>query len=386
MAYQNTFNFTGTFNKLKDDAEHPAHRIIKSKNSDWTMENLNVGMKTGGSYHFLTIQGGYNKAQSNDIFYMTTKKEKKTVPYKQRFTVDMDTVAGYTDYSLDLNEYFDSELKRAVSNDEEAAKLGLTSEKAQELLNDYENKKFRFLSAVDLIGKVEELLNNPEYLDKAFNVTGNVTQSISGGKTYTNYEVRKIRAVRNVEDHANVNMHFLFGRDSMQDIEEDGSFGVIGWTTGYGGKNKPDLYFPLEFRVMPVIKDTEEGTKKALEIVRKRWKVRGDNLKECVVNLNVLNGTEYRTITEEDLSEEERDMIFLGEVTLEELQREYKRVAGDTVKEYRFVRFARGYTKGALETELTMDDVYKEPESEPEETPVVEKTDDDEEFDLFGED
>lgn len=385
MAYTNNFTFTGTLHSLKETPDHPSHRVFESKSSDWRTERLNFGIKTGNSFQYLVIQGGYKKSGDGTVFYMTTNKEKKTVPFKKRNTVNMDDVAGFSQYVLDLNPHNKNTLERAAEDEELAKKLGYENiDEVKQALETYDSKKFRYLSAVDLLLKVEKLLKAPDYKDKRFTVTGNVTFSENEGKVYPSFEVHRVQLTKNNEDSATANIHFLLNEDSLESVDDDGSFMVYGWTSSYDNRAKNNLaFYPYSFRVMKIEKDSPEDTERANAIRRKRFTVKGQTIKECVIVVEVINGTEYRPITEEDLTDDERDAIFCGEVTLEELQREYNQVAGPTIRENRFVKLGRGYTKGGpLETDLTIDDLvnYKVVEKEI----IKTETSNDDEVDLFA--
>lgn len=358
MSYTNNFSFTGTvFNKKEDDT-HKNKNISKSE-SGWVSHRFRFGMKSGGSYHDVVVSGGYKDSPDALVYYLTNNKEKRTCKFAHRKSVDPADVAPYCLYTLDLNEYKKADLKKASEDEQAAAAMSLTKERATELLNHYDDKNYRFLSAVDLAVEAEKLVADPAYKGKMFDVTGNVVCSEYKGKTITQYEVRKIALAHSEEDRSTTNIYFLLNEDSLGDVEDDGSFVVTGWTSQYDSKTKGQKYFPYSFRVPKIVKETEEDTERANRIRRKRFAVKGDTIKECVVTTKVVNGTEFREITEEDLTEDERDAIFCGEVTFEDLKREYRRVAGPTVRENQFVKMGIGYTKGGpVETSLTMDEIY----------------------------
>lgn len=350
MAHRNSFNFTGTLIPKKDGKQE-----ITSKTSQWAGVKLNFGLLGDGSYQPLTIQS-QKVSENSPLYYFNTKKEKKSILFKDRASVNLDDVAPYTLYILDLNTYSKKQLEYFAKNLDVAEKNGLNETKINELLAVYEEKRKKFISQSDFLQAVEELINNPAYKDQKFNVGGDVLLNKGEGVVFTTYQVRKIKATQS-DEQVFTNMNFLISQDSLDELEEDGSFLVNGYTVGYDTKTKGDAYYPYTIRVMKVKKDKPEDEERATAILRKRFTVKGEKLKECVIVSKAVNETSYRPITEEDLSEEELDAIFLGETTLEELQREYKPIAGATVRENRFVKMGVGYTRGAVETELTLDDI-----------------------------
>lgn len=358
MAYTNNFSFRGTIFEKKEDENHKNKTLISSKKSDWVMTKYTFGMKTNGSFHNLTAQGGYMNNDHGMIYYMTNKKEKKSVPFKARHTVDLNEVASFCLYTLNLNEHRKSDLEAASKNPEAALSLGMTCDQAKLYLNNYENNRRRYLASADLVNDVEQLVKDPKYKGKQFTVTGNILLNEYNDKIYTTYEVRNVTLnATEAEEKSTTNMYFLMNEDSMGEIEDDGSFMMSGWTAGYDSKDKKQVYYPYTFRVGKVIKPTEEEMKRANNFRRKRFTVKGETIKECVVTTEVVNGTTFRKITEDDLTEEERDAIFCGEVTLEDLQKEYQNIAGPAIRENRFVKMGSGYSKGPLETSMKIEEI-----------------------------
>ena len=378
MAYTNNFSFRGTIFEKKEDDKHKNKSVLKSKKSEWVMAKYTFGMKTCGSFHNVTVQGGYMNSDKGVIYYITNKKEKKSVPFKKRFTVDLDEVAPFCLYTLNLNEHRKSDLEAASKNSEAALKMNMTCDQAQEYLNNYEANRHRYLSSADLVNDVEQVVQDPKYKGKQFTVTGNVLFNEYNDKVYTTFEARNVtlNAVEADEKSA-ANIYFLMNEDSMGEIEDDGSFIMKGWTAGYDSKEKKQVYYPYDFRVEKVIKDTEADMERANTFRRKRFTVKGDTIKECVVTTEVINGTTFRKITEDDLTDEERDAIFCGEVTLEDLQKEYQNIAGPAIRENRFVKMGSGYSKGPLETNMKIEDILGIADAE--------EADDDID-DLFGDD
>lgn len=350
LNYRNNFNFVGTLSESKDGrTEHSFEKSL------WEAVRLNFSLKENGSFHTLSVETLY-KDENTPIYYMGPKKEKKSVAFKDREKVDLNDVAPFSLFTLDLNLYTKDQLKYFQNHPDVAQTHNLTPEKVNELMNTYDQKRKKFLSEIDFMDAIEKLLKNPKWKNMKFKVTGDVIMSKRKDKVYTTYQVRKIQLTED-DPQAITRMNFVFNEDSMDDVEEDGSFIVNGYTSGYDSKEKKEVFFPYGFRVEKIVKDNPEDEVRANNFRRKRFAVTGDKLKECTIVTQVINGTQYREITEDDLSEEEKEAIFCGEVTFEELKREYKPIAGAVVRESHFMKMGVGYSKGAAESDLTLDKI-----------------------------
>ncbi len=350
LNYRNNFNFVGFLSEGKDGKTERSF-----EKSQWKAIRLNFSLKENGSFHTLSVETLY-KDETTPIYYIGQKKERKSVAFKERSKVDLNEVAPFSLFTLDLNLYTKDQLKYFQNHPDVAQTHNLTPEKINELMNTYDQKRKKFLSEIDFMDAIEKLLKNPKWKNMKFKVTGNVIMTKSKDKVYTAYQVQKIQLTED-DEQAITRMNFIFNEDSLDDIEEDGSFLVNGYTSNYDSKEKKNIFLPYSFRVLKVIKDTPEDEVRANDFRRKRFAITGDKLKECTIVTNVINGTQYREITEDDLSEEEKEAIFCGEVTFEELKREYKPIAGATIRENQFAKMGIGYSKGAVESDLTLGDV-----------------------------
>lgn len=378
LIKKNKFTFIGTINESAETGNRKNRAVIKSKSSDWVIPKYSFYITANGSNHSLIIQGGHHEGPNAVCTYTTKDRQKRTIPWTKRLEADLSEIYPSNWYTLNLNPYSERELEALKRNENFRNDENLTFEQVEKLIEEYPAKVRNYLCAEDLADAVERLLKSGKNKGLKFKVEGEVSFYLGkDGKAHQNYIVRTVELVRKQPDQALSTVYFLFDESSMGEVEADGSFMMNGWTASYNSKEKKQDYFQYTFRVMPVVKDNPEDTERATQIRRKRFGIKGDTTKECMIVTEIVNGTPVLEFTENDLSEEEKDAIFLGEVTFEEIVAEYRQngKAGDKIRENRFVKMGRGYTKGAVETGQTIDEILG-----------FASSDDDDDFDLFGDD
>ena len=76
----------------------------------------------------------------------------------------------------------------------------------------------------------------------------------------------------------------------------------------------------------------------------------------------MLNGAQKTEITEDMLTDEQKEDLECGLITLDDIRADLGgSVYGDRVQEYQFDKIARGFTKGRNDTVFTDDDMIIKP-------------------------
>ena len=76
----------------------------------------------------------------------------------------------------------------------------------------------------------------------------------------------------------------------------------------------------------------------------------------------MLNGSQKMQITEDMLTEEQKDDLDCGLITMEDIIADKGgNVYGERIQEYQFVKTARGFTNGRNDTAYTDDDMTIKP-------------------------
>ena len=76
----------------------------------------------------------------------------------------------------------------------------------------------------------------------------------------------------------------------------------------------------------------------------------------------MLNGAQKQEITEDMLTDEQREDLDCGLITMDDIRAELGgSVYGERIREYQFLKPAKGFTKGRQDTVYTADDMVIKP-------------------------
>lgn len=174
-------------------------------------------------------------------------------------------------------------------------------------------------------------------------------------------------AADDAEESATATVTMLFGENAIDDmsLEEKGKYYVSGYMMEYESSMKKTIPVPVVVTIPNVSDDATEKEKKKLEAIKKKFYVDGEEFKEYGIVVNMLNGAQKVEITEDMLTEEQKDDLDCGLITMDDIRAELgKSVYGDAVKEWQFVKPAKGFTSGSKETAYTSEDMIIKIETE----------------------
>lgn len=358
----NTINFTGRIVRRKENAF-----VEKNFSSGWVINELNFSMVCGDNVQYLRAQGGmWDEKHANKNSVMTYKynengkDEPITVKWDDRFNPEIvETIANYRTYTVDTE----------IKADREAAEQ---SGDATAIANSKKKHK-TFITAIDFVKWLNTVTSNEKTKDWIWNVTGEVEYSYSNGNWYRNFVPRRVYHVADTTEQKSVGtIKTFYTADCMDDMgEDDVIFNV--YTQYYDQQCKKNCFMP-----MPIV--ISKSHEKAKGLIRQYSKAEDDAVRELSINVDYINGAQRVAISEEHLSDEQREMIEDGLVTLEQIQRELGgSVYGEKKTEIRATGLARGYaTSGSKETVFTQEDLMSLPHKEEEEIDIFANTDDDE--------
>ena len=149
----------------------------------------------------------------------------------------------------------------------------------------------------------------------------------------------------------------------------------------YDNNRKSNIPVPVVVTIPVVPTDASDKDKKKVEAIKRKFMVEDDTFKELGVEVNMLNGAQKVEITEDMLTDEQKEDLECGLITLDDIRADLGgSVYGDRVQEYQFAKIARGFTKGRNDTVYTAEDMVIKPIEEelPEGTDDLFDTDDDE--------
>ena len=94
------------------------------------------------------------------------------------------------------------------------------------------------------------------------------------------------------------------------------------------------------------------------KLVVKKFTVEDDSVKEYGVQFDILNGSQRMEITPDMLTDEQREELDLGMITMDDIRSELgSSVYGERIRENRYSGIMRGYSKGVKDTAYTSADL-----------------------------
>ena len=345
--------------------------------SGWKKTSLKFNAICGDNRHMLTIDAGcwadghgdivtFSKATVNEDG-SKKKGEKFTIPFKDRLTSKkLADVAEFKKFVFDTEEpgrrfklkNMTEAIKEGKSvTDEQLAEVGLTSE--AEVNEAYEKslkKHHEFIFEGDFIEFIKKVIDSGKYKERKFLIRGNGSYSYSekNERVYESYVPNRIYlAANDAEEYSTANFTLLFGADSLDDmsVEEKGKYFVNAWTMEYDSNRKGNIPVPV------TITFSNENAKLAAGL-KKKFTVDDDKIYEFGLEVSMLNGAQKTEITEDMLSDEQKEDLECGLITMDDIRRDLgESVYGERIKELQFSKLGRGSSKGRNATAFTKEDM-----------------------------
>ncbi|HAU86968.1 MAG TPA: hypothetical protein DCW90_16200, partial [Lachnospiraceae bacterium] len=306
------------------------------------------------------------------------KGESIRIPFKERLTSPkLAEVAEFKKMIFDLEKpgrrYA---LEKALEKVNEGKEL--TDEELKELeveskdelataLEKSKKKRHEFISEWDFAEFIKKVIDSGKYDDKLFHIRGNGDYSYSDEKqqVYENYIPTRIYlAADDAETSSTATFNILYNKDSLDDmsVEEKGKYYVNGYMMEYDQNRKENIPAPVTITIPVPSDDSDPKAKKKAEAIKHKFIVEDDSFKEYGALVNMLNGAQKTEITEDMLTEEQREDLDLGIITMDDIRSELGgNVYGERIREYQFVKPARGFTKGRQDTVWTEEDMIIKP-------------------------
>lgn len=352
--------------------------------SGWANRTLMFTAICGDNTHFLTIQGGTfpnkkdykvmtfgpNGRDDNGNFIPGNKIE---IPWAKRNAKEnIEKVAQNRRFVVDLEEKGRNTLLKRMAEkiadgegvtDEELQKAGLENESEVEAALEKSNsKRHEFIAQWDQAEFMKKVLESDKYKDKKFFIRGVVEKRYSdvNQKWYESIVPQRIyMADPDAEEYSIGNAVMYFNKEALDDgsVDDNGKYYVNGFTLEYDSNRKKNIPAPIQLVISAAPDSADEKTKKLVSRMVKKFKVEDDSWKQYGVEFSMLNGAQRLEITEDMLTEDEKEDLECGLITIDDLRREYGgSVYGDRVQEYRFVKPIRGYAKGVKDTAYADED------------------------------
>ena len=379
------FEMTGKLSIGKETEKfHPYTE--KTYPSGWVRKQLLFNVTCGDNRHMLTVTAGAFSDGHGDIYSFTkggvdengnkVKGESIQIPFKERLTSPkLAEIAEFKKFIIDLEQpgrryklqnMADKLHEGKELTDEELKEVSLESKDDVTAALEKSNKKrHEFISEWDYIDFIKKVIDSEKYKDKLFFIRGNGEYQYSDNqqKVYESYIPTRIYlAADDAEPSSTATINIIFNSESLDEmsVEEKGKYYVNGHMMEYDQNRKDNIPVPVTI-VIPVPEDDEKGKKKA-EAFKHKFMVDDDTYKEYGAIVNMLNGAQKTEITEDMLTDEQREDLDLGIITMDDIRAEIGgNVYGDRIREYQLVKPARGFTKGRQDTVWTDEDMIIKP-------------------------
>jgi hypothetical protein len=223
------------------------------------------------------------------------------------------------------------------------------------LMLDVSNKKRKeFLSEQDYAEYLYKLITKGNINDKMFIVKGEKVYSEYNGKNYESLVPNRIYlAEKDAKPMSTGQFEVFFNKESLDEnsFEETKKYYINGYVRNYDNNRKAEIPCPIQL-VIDCSKDEEnEKAKKLHKLLKSQFVVEDDSWKEIGVKVNLLDGSQKVEITEDMLTDFQKEMLELDPDFMDEIRKELKGdLYGEKVKETVILNVSKGYSKGRKDT------------------------------------
>jgi len=374
--------------------------------SGWVKRKIMFNAVCGDNRHLLSVDAGSFADGHGDVYTFSkgsvnedgsrVKGETLKIPFKDRFTSPrLAEVAEFKKFIFDLEkpgrryklEKAAEKIREGTSlTDEELKEIGLGSEEeVNAAFEKSKNKRHEFISEWDFAEFIKEVIDSGKYSSSKFLIRGNGDYSYSDKKqqVYENYVPQRIYlADSDADEYSTGTIKILYNDESLDgmSVEEKGKYYVNGYMMEYDRNRKENIPVPVTVTIPAAAEDADSKEKRKVESIKRKFIVEDGTYKELGIEVKMLNGAQKMEITEDMLTDEQKEDLDCGLVTLDDIRADLGgSVYGDRIQEYQFLKIARGFTKGRNDTVYTADDMVIKPLEEelPEGTEDLFEEDDD---------
>lgn len=382
----NTFDFVGKIAPCKEtESFKPFEK--RTFDSGWQKETLKFNVVCGANRHLLETAVLLAPTLENTVIYTTTKGgqnadgtkikgENIQVKFADRNKKDIvDSVANFKKFVVDTEipgrrqalENAINKFKSGEITDEQMETLGVKSlSECETALEKSNKKKHEYIFEYDFIECLNKIISKPEIKDWNWHITGNYTLEYSAkdDKWYRKFNPQRVyRAADDAEIKSQGTFNVVFGKEAVDDsdFDETGKMHVNGFIGQYlGNPYKKVCYSPMMFTIDG--NGDDKAKKKALGF-KKIFTFPDEcdrEYREISIVCDILDGAQVVELSEDMLTDEQKENIEFGLITIEDIKRELgKPVYGDKVQDIIITGLARGYSGGAKDTEYTEADLGK---------------------------
>lgn len=366
------FTMVGNLSVAKDSDKH---RAFEDKLTDkgGIFRSLKLNMKSNNDFFSPQIKGFLNSAKKSDGTINVNDSD--------IYSLEQDSEGKYNSVKF---KYKDKE--KHMKNIAEFKKMVFVND----------NERYEFCNEFDYSEFVYNELTSGKFDNAKFRVIGEIeytswfNEKTNQEQTFTNYSVNRIYVVPDdTEEEATANIEMYITEDCINEdrLEEENLLVVNGYIPQYDGKKKADIgfYKSIEY---PLNAEGELAQRK-LKVIKKLLLDNFDENQLCKIGFKVdlINRREELQFNTEMLSDDEKEMVELGLMDMKDLEAQYGMGMGSRIEKMSVSGIGRGYSKGAIPVELTIEQLMKKAETDVKKEINVdldENSDDD--LDIFADD
>lgn len=371
------FEIIGKIKAMKGSDTFAPFEVKDFEKSGWQNTRLKFNVISGTNRFSVDISGGKWRDDSKNRILTRSraadgkKSENIEIEWSKRRDPDtIEKVAGWKIYTVDLMTK--DERKQVEAN-------GTEEEKAAA-----EKKHYQFLEKTEMAALVNKILTSGKYDDCVFKITGDVDFQYSAEKDiyYRTMSVNKIYKVDpTTAPKAEMTIDTFYTADSVNtdSYDETKKYMFNCYTDYYFSNIKATRFVPM---TLVINGNGDEAAAKRAEGFKKKLTAFDDDVDVRKMSLvcDMVDGAETQAITYDDLSDETKEDIEYGLISLDDaIAALGGSMYGSKITETRVKSIARSSVGGSEPTTYTVDDMNRKPV--PEAVRV-----DDAEIDLFADD
>lgn len=379
----NTFEIIG---KISISKETDKFRPYTDDSSNgWRYNKLLFNVQSDVNRHLLEIGGTYkengtgviktfSKGSVDPNTHEKLKGERIEIAWRDRNKPEvLEKVAEFKKFVIDLEKYgrryeLQNALKKQQEGNlskEEFEQLGVAN--LEQALEDSKKKRKEFISEYDFAEFIHKLILSGKIDGKLFRILGDIELSEYNGKIYKKFKPNRLYLVDdNTEQTSTGQIQIFFNKDSLDkgSLKDKKRLYINGYVRNYDNQRKDIAPFPITLVIDASSED--ERVQKVVKLLESQFTVKDKSWKEFGVKVKILNGSQRVRITEDMLSDFQREMLELGMTSMEELEKEIlhekgEELYGERVEEMVIVNVAKGYTNGRKDTVYVDEDFVLKP-------------------------
>lgn len=366
------FTMVGNLSVAKDSDKH---RAFEDKLTDkgGIFRSLKLNMKSNNDFFSPQIKGFLNSAKKSDGAINVNDSD--------IYSLEQDSEGKYNSVKF---KYKDKE--KHMKNIAEFKKMVFVND----------NERYEFCNEFDYSEFVYNELTSGKFDNAKFRVIGEIeytswfNEKTNQEQTFTNYSVNRIYVVPDdTEEEATANIEMYITEDCInEDRLEENLLVVNGYIPQYDGKKKADIgfYKSIEY---PLNAEGELAQRK-LKVIKKLLLDNFDENQLCKIGFKVdlINRREQLEFDESMLSDDEKEMVELGLMDMKDLKLQYSVGMGSRIEKMSVNGIGRGYSKGAIPVELTIEQLMKKADEEKPKKEINVDLDEnsDDDLDIFADD